>query len=162
MTPGWPSVSQPPTSPPRPHPVLPSQVKMSIQPATPASQKKKWAIGHKVSASLNPLLISLRGLRQDSGCNAKLKLAADGSMAAVTGRRALQAWGSLLGSKYRENNNSTHCHHCLHYTWAGLRQKHVCAQVATHTFSHHATRLDSGHMHAFFLPEMANTPTAVY
>lgn len=94
------------------------------------TQKKKWVIGHKVSASLNPLLISLRGLRQGCDCTAKLELAGGTSTATVTSRRA-QAWGSLLGSKHRENNNHTHCHHCLPYTWAGFRQKHVC--TLTHT-----------------------------
>lgn len=39
-----------------------------------------------MSASLNPLLISLWGLRQGSGCS--MKLATDGRMAAVTGRQA--------------------------------------------------------------------------
>lgn len=79
------------------------------QDATPPyasrTQNNKWVIGHKVSASLNPLLISLWGLRQSSGCS--MKLAADGGMAVVTGRQAAQAWGCLLGSKQRKYNNHT-------------------------------------------------------
>lgn len=71
----------------------------------PRTQNNKWVIGHKVSGSPNPLLISLWGLRQCSGCSAEL--AAGGGMAVVTGRQAVQAWGCLLGSKQRKYNNHT-------------------------------------------------------
>lgn len=48
-----------------------------------------------MSASLNPLLISLWGLRQGSGCS--MRLAADRGMAVVTGRQAGRQASAGLG-----------------------------------------------------------------
>lgn len=97
------------------HPALSSQVKMPLQPATPASHSEKEMSNRPQSVSLNPLLISLWGRRQGSGCSAAQKPAAWPQAAGRAGGRR-RPWGSLLGSKLRENNNHTHCHHCLHYT----------------------------------------------
>lgn len=123
---------------PRPHPTLPSQDETPPHPATLrfSHTKNKWVIGHKVSASPNPLLISLWGLRQRSGCS--VKLAADGRMAAVTGRQAVQAWGCLLGSQQRKYNNHTLPPlFALHLSGIlvspALCRKYVCAHVPTHT-----------------------------
>ena len=120
----WPQ-APPSSSQPLSHPTLLSHT------------KNKWVIGHKVSARFNPLLISLWGLRQGSGCS--VELAADGRRAALTGRQRRP--GGVYWDPSKENTITTHCHHCLPYTWAGFRfPQHsvtsMCVPPSTHTHTH--------------------------
>lgn len=120
-----------PLSIPSPGPTQLFPAKSRLNPTPRFSHtKNKWVIGHKVSASPNPLLISLWGLRQGSGCRAKL--AADVRMAAVTGRQRRP--GGLYWDPSKENTITTHCHHCLPFTWAGFRlPQHTAESVCEHT-----------------------------